>query len=360
MSEIDLSAAIKSIGGEVEEKSSLNNENTETTANAEVKTEDAPVEKTEVVPTTEAVKTDEVKPVTEEKQKEVVTEANPVKEDAKVEPEEYRNGLDLITEINSEFEKANGISIMEAHDFVNENYDDYEETDIVEEWMVVQDPGITPIEIKAEMKKYDVLFLTEEERKELIDEGKITQDDIDLLNAKFERLLRNSKDGLKNLQEKTKEKLSEYKIKSSSPKKDDNSEVIKKLSEEANKFLGTYQTEKFDIKDKDGNVINTISLNIDDADKKWATDIISDPLGVHKLWVDENGLNVEKMTKDLLYLRDRGKRDMVVYNQGLAKGALKEVKDLSNMDFSQNQTSANPVKAIDPNLQKLFNNIAGR
>jgi hypothetical protein len=353
MPEFDLNAMIAKAGGELVDKSSLNPEIPPVADPAPV---DPPVP---VDPAPADPKPADPVPPVEPKPADPVP-ADPKPDDpAPADDKLEKSGLEIFNEVNQGFEKEHNVSISEANEFVNTNYDEYHETDIIEEAMVLKEPDITQKEIDAELKKFEVL-LDKELREKMITDGTITQDQIDILDAQFERLLRTSKQDIKAAQADMKTKLDAYKVKTDVAKTEDTTAFVKQMVSRANDFLTSFSAEKFEINGKDGKVIDTINLDINDNDKKLVSEIIADPSAVYKLWMENNELNVGKMVRDIYRLRDQEKINKVIYNQAYAKGASDEVKDISNLDFVIKSSNPSAVPVMDPAMAEHIKNISGR
>lgn len=359
MENFDFDSVIKANGGEIHEKSSLNPDNPApdpAPADPIPPVDPAPADSKPIDPTPPAADPKPADPAPIDP-----TPADPAPADPAdpIDDKLEKNGLEIINEINKGFEAAHNVSIVEASEFVNTNYDDYHETDIIEEAMVLREPDITQKEIDAEIKKFEVL-LDKDLREKMIEEGTLTQDQVDILDAQFERLLRTSRQDIKAAQADMKTKLDAYKVQTNAAKNEDAAATGKQLVDLTNDFLTTFSTEKFEIKGKDGKVIDTIILDINDNDKKLVSEIIADPSAAYKLWMDDKGLNVGKMVRDIYRSREQEKINKIIYNQAYAKGASDEVKDLSNLDFVPKPSGFSPVPVMDPALTEVIKDLSGR
>jgi len=329
MSEFNEAALIESIGGEVIKTSSLN---TVTETNPE-KVETPVTPETPATPVVEAkVETPVVTPEKVETPA-PVTEAKPVEAVIEKQPETEAKGWDVIESVDSAFKDKYGVSIIDAREIANTDFTAWEETDIIEEALRVSTPDISDREIRAKMRPYDVLFLDATEQEQLIQDGKYTRDQIEDLNANFDGWKRESLGLLNKVQGDMKSHLDEFKV-THNKTENKEAEALKTLTAQANQFLTSYSTEKIEIRDGE-NVIDSIDFSLNETDKKAVSEILNDPSFIYKMWMDEKGLDVAKMVRDIAFLRDREKVLKTMYNQALAKGASKEIKDMSNITFDK-------------------------
>lgn len=366
----NLTDMITAMGGKVIEDSSLTNTEKEkgTTETADTgegekgtveKTDEKVAETTTTATTTETSgeKPEETKVADEQK----TTEPAPEKP-AEKEKKSYK-AFDIVSNIDKEFQSEYGMSISTAQEIVSMNYDDedMDEREIVKDYMYARNEGITEKEIEAKLRKYNnLLFKPQSEIDKMLEDGKLTEEEFNDLDAEWIGLTREAKSYLKNVQAKVKENLDEFEVEQEFDSTPTN-EAGKKLAELTNSFLPTYNNVSVDIIDKDGKKVDTINYATDEAGKKLVSEIVSDPSNVYKLWMDEKGvIDVQKMAKDIYSLRNRDKIDKAVYDHAYSKGASKIVKDQSNIDFNGNKTNTGGAQdKLDPNLVKLINNFNG-
>jgi hypothetical protein len=366
----NLTDMIASMGGKVIEDSSLTSTEkgtTETDEAGEKGTVEKPVETGEKTTTTATTETATEKPV--EKATETATEKTTTDEklvevtpDAEPEKRSYK-GYDIVSNIDKEFREEYGMSISTAQEIVSVDYDndDMDERDIVTDYLYARNEGITEKEIEAKLRKFNsLLFKPQSEIDKMLEEGTLTTEAFNDLDAEWLGLMREAKTYLKSVQNKVKENLDNFEVEqefNSTP----TNEAGKKLVELTNTFLPTYSNVSVDIVDKDGKKVDTINYATDEAGKKLVSEIVSDPSNVYKLWMDEKGvIDVQKMAKDIYNLRNRDKIDKAVYDHAYAKGASTVVKEQSNIDFSTKKTNTGEGQSkLDPNMLKLINNFNG-
>lgn len=362
MAENDFNSLIEGMGAKVIEDSSLTNENKEVTPEVgadSTKVDTTSETKTEVATNVGEVKTPET-PVVETKAPETTPE---IKTEVPVTEKKSYKAYDLVTNINKEFESEHGISISVAQEIVSTDYDseDMDEREIIEDFFTAKTAGITNKEIDAKLRKFNVLFKPQAEIDNMLENGTLTEEAFNDLDAEWIGLTRDAKTYLKGVQGTAQKMLDEFEVEQeyeSSP----TNEAGKKLAELANSFLPTYNNVSVDIVDKDGKKVDTVNFATDEAGKQLVSEIVSDPSNVYKMWMDEKGvIDVQKMAKDIYDLRNRGKIDKAVYDHAYAKGAGSITKDISNIDFTKNNPNGGQEqKSIDPNFQKLLNNLNGR
>lgn len=353
--------------------SSLNTESQESsTEKKEEVITDKPKEETVA---DEKLKTEEIaddkpkeeKPVEEKPKEELNSEEKPKEETPKTVTEEKevitsRKGKEIFDDLNNKFEQAHNMTLIQAMDIVNTDYDSIDETDVIIAAMLLNDPNVTQEELDFAIDKFDILFKDVEEQKKMIEEGLISEKDHKALDIEYTKLLRTSKSTMKAFQDETKTKLDSFDIQApvSNEKQTDNSEIIaKQLSEQVAPVLAKYQSESFDIKDKDGKVVDTIKIDLNDADRKLVSDILNgDVTGVFKMWMDKDGnIDLGKMVRSIYRDRDFERISKITYNQGLAKGQLSQVKEQSNLDFENKDHIAETKKDLDPNLVRILKDL---
>lgn len=365
----NLTELITNMGGKVIEPSSLTNETkTEVIPEkvAKTTTETAKVETTEVktegATKTEEVKATETAKVEETKTTETATTEVKTEVPVTAEKKSYK-AFELVSNIDKEFKAEYGISINTAQEIVSTNYDDenMDEREIIEDFFTAKTQGITEKEIEAKLRKFNVLFKPQAEIDKMLEDGTLTKEAFDDLDAEWIGLNREAKTYLKGVQTTAQKMLDEFEVEQeydSSP----TNEAGKKLVELTNSFLPTYTNVSVDIVDKDGKKVDTVNFATDEAGKKLVSEIVSHPSNVYKRWMDEKGaIDVQKMAKDIYDLENRPKIDKAIYDHAHAVGAGSITKEISNMDFAKkNPNAGQEQKPIDPNFQKLLDNFNGR
>lgn len=359
----NLTDLITNMGGKVIEPSSLTNE-----TKTEVPTEpvvETPKVETPVVPTDTPPKVET--PVSEtpkvEEPKTPVTPTTEVKTEVPVAEKKSYKAYGLYSNVNQEFKKEYGIDISTAEHIVSTNYDDenMDEREIIADFFTNKTVGITDKEIDAKLRKFNVLFKPQAEIDKMLEDGTLTEEAFNDLDAEWIGLTREAKTHLKGVQTTAQKMLDEFEVEQeyeSSP----TNEAGKRLVELANSFLPTYTNVSVDIVDKDGKKVDTINFAVDEAGRKLVSDIASDPSNVYKMWMDDKGtIDAQKMFKDIHDLRNRRAIDKTIYDHAYAKGASTIVKEQSNIDFTKkNPNGGQEQKAIDPNFQRLLDNFNGR
>lgn len=361
MSNIDIKAAIESIGGKVEaEPSSLNENKVETPVETPETPVEKPVENTDAKVET-PVKTSEVKTETPK----IETPATPEAKAPEVKAEEVAaekkayKGLDIYKNLNEEFKEENGISLREAEEILAIDYDspDMNERELVEDfWRASQ---WSDIEINANKKRFDILFKTDAEIDQAIEEGKITEDQFDLLNAEWSRIHREGKNFLQNnVQKYWRDKVDQFEVE---PNIDtDTSEFAKQFVEKATSYGNQYAKETLVIKDNQGNMVDSFDFVANDQTKGKVMNVLSAKDNVYSRWMVNGQLDISKMFADLHYLENRDAIHKAIYDQAMSKSKTDIVKDQSNISFEAvKQPGAQTNNGISQSMRDVMNKIAG-
>ena len=363
MSDFDEKAFVESVGGVMrEENSSLKIEDTEKKVE-EVKTPDAEVKTPEAdikTPSIEEVKTPEadVNTPSIEEVKTPAVEEKVIDEEPKT---KFYKGHEIMSNIEKEFEETYDIPYNAIKEILNTNYDDenFDERVLVEDYLINSQEGITDKEISTKLKKYDVLFKTDEEIDDLLSEGKITNERFDELEGEWLQILREGKNYLKNTQGRAQKMLDEFEVEQIENSNNTDAKAQKDLLDRANSFSPTFSKETLEIKDKDGNVIDSIEFSTDDSSKQLVTDVLSDPSLIYSLWTEDGILNVDKMFRDVYELKNRTHMRKAIYDQAYSKGAASIAKDQSNIDFDPVRKSTGTETPIPDGLREAFSYING-
>ena len=347
MSELNFTEIVAAAGGKIVENSSLKTE--------EVPQVTPPVVTEETPPaTTQSVTNPDVVPPSTP---DIVTETPPVVESNKA--SKTFKGLDIFDNINNEFKEENGISLIDAQKIVAVDYDAVDERILMRDFLLASEPGITEKEINVRLRKYDLLYKTNEEIDDMIANGSITEDQFDELDAEWEGSLRKGKQYLKGTQDDLKERINKFEVESDDDN-DNSDEDTKQLMEISSKFLPTYINETIKILGAEGKEVDTVNFVPDEAGKKLVSEIFSDPSNVYKMWMDNEGnIDVRQMAKDIYNLKNKDKINKAIYDQGVSKGAMNVVKDQNNIDFNPNRSPITANANISESLASIYNKING-
>lgn len=351
MSELDENAIINAIGGKVIETSSLKDETTQTPENTDVSSE-----KTIETPTENVDNKEVQSEVKTETTPETKTEAAPDNtQETSVEEEYGLKGFDIYKNLDNEFKESYGLSMNEAEQILSQDYDseDFDERDLVEDYFISK--GLTEREITLNMKKFSTLFKPQEEINQMLEDGNITEDQFDLLEAEWLRLMREGKEYLVNVQDKIREFKDEFEVVHA---QDTNDEAHKILLDNANRFTPNYSKETLEILEN-GKVIDSVEFNTDEATKNLTSDVLKDPSNVYSLWMENGKLNVEKMYRSIYKMVNEKAMNKAIYDQAFAKGQANAVKDQNNIDFNPHRQSTAAIKNIPEGLANAFAQLNG-
>jgi hypothetical protein len=344
----------------LEKQSSLNNDNTAAPAQPEP-TQATPEPTPQPAATAEPTPEPKVEPTAEptptpQAQAPTTPVAEPLPNRApetptveeKPQPKTWSEAMEIL---NDNLYEQYGYTYEDIEAIHSIDLDEMEDSDVIVNSMLLNDPDMTEREIEVQMKKFDVLYMDEAKLNELIEEGKITQDEVDARSAEFDRMLRNARRAIEEVQgELPKPEQIEFGM---APNKsgDATQEGLKQLVEFVNGITSEYQSEKFDIKDKDGNVIGTVSYGVDDTAKAQIKDTIANPNGIWSRWVDtidgKAQVNHSRMLRDMTVLTQFENIARSIYNEAFAKGSKAELEKIDNVTFDRNGQTRTAQKTDD-------------
>lgn len=243
------------------------------------------------------------------------------------------NGDDLISYLDEQSEKEYGLSYSELNQWKNMDIDSIDEMDLISDFLILKDPDISDIEIEAELAEFELLNKTKEEIKELIEDGEIEEKDFNLLQAKFNKRVRESKRGLEEFKSsidtsKIKIPTGVNKDKSAQPTKED----IEAYQSSVRKEISSLNSLKLNLGGKDSQAV--ISYALSEKDKGDLSDTVLDSQWVVNRWRNESGeVDKKKVYRDALILNHFNKIAKVIYNEGVAKGSKQTVVNEDNIDL---------------------------
>jgi hypothetical protein len=210
--------------------------------------------------------------------------------------------------------------------------------DIIEEGMILASRGdITDNELDVEIEQYDKLFLSDAEKQEMIEDGEMTEREFQVLQAKFDRAVRENRDILKKDKESIDlkglilETGSQPQASQQQPQ-EVSEEQMKAIKESFEEALSNYNNETLKVVDKEGSEIASYSYAIDDEAKQKALDVLTNPQGIFSMWVKEDGsFNQEKYISDVNFLLNRAGMLKTIYDQSAAAKTEEIVKDKNNI-----------------------------
>lgn len=305
-------------------------------------------------------KVEEDKPVEEKKDDVPVEKETPAEVKAEEDKKEFfetitpKSFMEKMDQVSME---RYGLNYQDAMSFKNDNLDeisDNEESEILRMFWRSEDPGITEEEEDAKLADFDVLFIeNEDERKEFMEQERLTERDVIKLNAQYSKLKRDALGALKKLQDGIQFDDVEFNIGQS--EKVTKQEPQLSVEEQNNAIkevlsakLKEFKNDEVSIKNNEGKEIAKITINSDDSAKNKV-------LGANMIgrYLNEDGTpNMDKYMLDMHRLENFEKYMKESYQAGIDQGKKKEVMDVHNVDMDKRVTpsakdQANPNAAAD-------------
>lgn len=310
---------------------------------------------------------DENKNVTTEKEVVADTEKAPPVEEKPVEEQptdedEYEElSFDDIQKELNVFAEEQGWPTYEdmkhfkSVDFTNHNIDTdpnaVSEGETIKAFLELKNPNLTEAQFEAKMIKFDALF---EDREAILladlsdDEKRAKNAELIALEAEFDDLLQEAETFLSAEQEKIDldVKLQRKKEKAAEQKIQTPEDVKKILTEQLSASFKSINDDTFKIIDGSGKEVTAVKYVFTDEDKAKAIEAGS--LGYNRWTIMENGKVVgfddQKFAKEMAYLSNMEQIHSVIFNEGKAQGAEKEIKEINNIDFEKRTNpSAQPT-----------------
>jgi hypothetical protein len=251
----------------------------------------------------------------------------------------------MLKEIDAKVKEEYGFdSYKDVQEYLSVDYTNHDidnggigEWDTVVQAMLLDDPGMTNEEVEGKMYKYNVLF-DEAAYDNLSEAEQIT------LNAEFAAELRKAEQKLTEDQRSidVDSLVLKYKKNTSETQQTnvvDKADAQKALSEILTKQMATTMEKVFSITDADGKEIASVKFTPNDADRTRAVE--NGKLG-HERWMNQDGsLNEVKYAEEMFFLENRDRILAAVYGSAKAVGAEAQIKDINNIDFSENRNTPN-------------------
>jgi len=256
-----------------------------------------------------------------------------------------------------------GLSFSELASYRALDFDSMNEFDVLTEYQQMKDPDISEIEIQSELKQFEVISKTESEIAEMIEDGDLTQNEYDLISAKFNRTVRTARRELKEYRDTLELDNIELPVSISQEDKpqqltqediDNNAKII---SEELKSFK-TLRL-RLDSKDSDSN----LDFKITDDERELMVNTTKQPSWLLDRWTGKDGqIDKTKAYKDAYVLMNFNKMIKSAYNEGIAKGTKKNVIEEDNISLKGKSKSTQTSKT-DPMvdvIQKWESKYGGR
>lgn len=326
----------KETPGTEEPNEAPTNENTEETT--------ATAENTETV-TGETTETPEQPVATEDN---TPTEETPQEESSLHDETDYYTFQNLVDEYNEQLGEDQA-PLHELMEFKYRDLENMDPRDLIEDGMIFETPDITDNELDVLLDKFEPLFLTEQEQDDMIEDGDLSRNQLNALQAEFDRTARKYRRILEDHQDSidfneiiinqqqavqeqqastglTEEKIAEYKDTLTDLLNDYDGETLKVVSEEGESLLEF----KFGVgADAKADAINTAA----------------NPQNVYNRWMNEDGtIDHQKYISDQIKLDNFEKILKSVYDQAIAKGTDDNIKNMNNITDAKTQRSSTGAK----------------
>jgi len=263
---------------------------------------------------------------------------------------------------NQSFEKI-GLSFSELASYRTLDFDNMNEFDVLAEYQQMKDPDISEIEIQSELKQFEVLSKTESEIAEMIEDGDLTQNEYDLISAKFNRTIRTARRELKEFRDTLELDNIELPVSISQEDKpkqftqEDIDNHAKTISEE----LKSFKTLRLRLDSKDSN--SNLDFKITDEERDSLTNNVKHPTWLVDRWSGEDGqIDKTKAYKDAYVLMNLNKMVKTAYNEGVARGKKDNVVEEDNISL-KGKSKATQTSKTDPMvdaIQKWESKYGGR
>jgi hypothetical protein len=242
--------------------------------------------------------------------------------------------------------------------------------EILKAEMLLDDQEISDIEIEAALQEYKYLDedkFSDEDIQNLIDEGKITPDFLDLLSAKFAREERNAIKKINEIKSKL-PNLSEIKYmvkkaeQQNAPAKIEEQMIVLKNALSDN--LKNYAKETFKITNAKGEVVAEVNFDVNDEAKSGVINTMTGNSNmIWQRWLtDKEGqvsVDYNKMRRDILTLDRFEDISRTIFNEGVSIGSKSTVEKIDNIDFKRgNNSVTEPTKPLTAE-DKARNSILG-
>ena len=267
------------------------------------------------------------------------SEQNPVEDTGqpKEEVSSFKNINEVYDYVDDKLYEEHGITLDDYYDIDDVDYDDMAENDevgLITEWMYLENENINDKIIDAELSKFDPLFVSDEERQEMIDNDEITERELDKLDAEFERMklkalsdMKSMQDSLPNIDD------IEFGTGQAATADQPNKEYIEQLTNKVRDNIGKYDKETFEIKDANGEVVGRINYELNQDDKSAVEGSMVN--GLMSRYVDDSG-NVDfgKWQQDMLVVNNLDKILNLAWQEASAKAERGTVDKINNKDLS--------------------------
>ena len=254
------------------------------------------------------------------------------------------SGKTFMEQINSQIEDIHGegVTFSDVLEFKNKDFDNMDSMDLIVENLYLKDPDITDSEIRAELRQYKLLEKSESEINEMIEDGTITQDDIDDLKAKVTRDARIAKSALKEFQGEI--NIDDLEVHSpvqpQEPEQQPSPEEIEAQVKKYNQTIDNLKETVIQVGTDDEPY--EVKIEYSDEDRNGIKEFLSGnetQSWSQARWFNEDGtVNIDLLAKDVNKIRNYERDMKISFQQGKSAGVKKEVKDIDNVDFNNGKT----------------------
>ena len=226
------------------------------------------------------------------------------------------------------------------------NYDEMDSLELLKQHEELKDPDVTETEIRAELRRFDLLSKSKEAIEEMIEEGELDRSTYEDLEASLVRKTRQARTALQEFQDSI--NINDFNIQSAPTVQETepamSEDELKSLSDRYENSINSME----DIKINVGTEKEPLNLDytVSDDDRNGIRDYLTPDEGknfVQKHWVGEDGiLDMDKLSKDIYKIQNHDRNVSIAYSQGKSAGSEAEVKEISNIDFNGGKTA--PLK----------------
>jgi hypothetical protein len=268
----------------------------------------------------------------------------------------------VIEQMNEQIEDkfGEGISMSDIVSYQSLDFDEMDPFDVLTEHLQFKDPDITEKGIRAELRQFKLLQKSKQEIDEMIEDGDITLDDYEDAEAALERKVRIARRELKDFQDEINiDDLEVYAPQQQQQAQQKSEEELIKDAEYYDSVINSYTSKGIEVGTKE----NPHSLNLEttDDDRNGIREFLSDgddgTSWINKRWMMEDGrVNMDKLSDDINKIMNYEKHLKIAFTQGKSAGASKEVKDISNIDFSDGKNKPKSDEGLSQ-LAQIANEI---
>lgn len=261
------------------------------------------------------------------------------------EKQDSLQGSNVIEQMNAQIEDkfGEGITLSDVISFQSKDFDSMDSIDILTEHLQLNDPEISEREIRSELRPFKLLSKTKEELDEMIEDGDLTEDELEDLEAALDRKVRVAKRDLKNFQSEVNiDDLEVYSPQQGVEQPNQKSqEELEKDAEYYESRINQFSGEDLEVGTKDDP--HQLKFEVTEEDRNGIRDFLANGENgeswINRRWTMEDGrVNMDKLSEDINKMINYERNIKIAFTQGKTAGASKEIKDISNIDFSEGKS----------------------